>query len=385
MRGPIGDGARGEVSDVFPGEVAERGNHAQRGGRRCRRRLEARPVRLAAVLLAGCALGALLAGCGGDDSGPHVSDGGDQGGDPFGRIPAVVKNVEPSIVTVTTNNSVGSGVVYRSNGQIVTDEHVIAKAKSIRVTFADGQTMTARRRAGDSVTDLAVLQVERNNLPAATFASKPPALGDLAVVLGSPLGLSKSVSAGIVSGFDRNLPASGETPAGLVGLMQTDAPISPGNSGGAVVDADGDVIGISEAYVPPTSGAVAIGFATPAATVVSTVNQLIATGHARHAFLGVQETDLTPQTAKLLGLSTSNGVLVLTVVPNSPAAKGGLRASDVIIGYDGKSINNTTALDVALRSTKPGQAVTLRVVRKRKHINLRVTVVDRPGTTSSLS
>lgn len=382
-----------EVSGVKPDGLAGPGSHGRRGGRRGVRRA-ARPARLAAAAVLGCALGAAAAGCG--DGGGHngVHDAAnttsgsaqsDQSGDPFGRIPAVVKQVEPSIVTITTNGTVGSGVVYRANGEIITDEHVVAKAKSIHVTFADGQTMTARQRAGDPVTDLAVLQVDRANLPAASFAPDPPALGDLAVVLGSPLGLSKSVSAGIVSGFDRNLPASPETPAGLVGLMQTDAPISPGNSGGAVVDAAGDVIGISEAYVPPTSGAVAIGFATPAAMVVNTVDQLISTGHARHAFLGVQETDLTPQTAKLLGLSSANGVLVLTVVSGSPAAKAGLRASDVITGFNGKAVGSSTALDVALRSTRPGQVVTLRVIRKRRPINIRVTLVDRPTSTTSTS
>lgn len=174
-------------------------------------------------------------------------------------MPGIVRRVEASVVTITSPVGLGSGVVYRSNGTIVTDAHVVEDQqkqpfKTVQVQFADGSTVGASVVAVDDVTDVAVIKAKRGNLPAATFASAEPEVGSLAVVLGSPLGLADTVTAGIVSGLQRNMPPSQESPHGLIGLIQTDAAISPGNSGGAVVNASGQVIGLSEAYLPPGSG-----------------------------------------------------------------------------------------------------------------------------------
>jgi len=297
-----------------------------------------------------------------------------------GDIPALVRQVEPSVVTVLTQKGLGSGVVYKADGIIVTDAHVVAGATQVKVAFADGQQFNATVRAADQSTDVAVLQADRKGLPAATFEKSLPPVGALAVVLGSPLGFENTVTAGIVSGLHRDLPGSASTGAPLVDLMQTDAPISPGNSGGAVIDGKGHVIGLSEAYIPPSAGAVALGFATPAATVADIADQLLATGTAKHAYIGIQPATLTPQIAQQLGLNRSSGVAVLTVAQPSPAATAGLMAGDVITAFNGKDTATAEDFVAALRGVNPGDRVQLTVVRGGATQQLQVTVADRPAS-----
>lgn len=208
-------------------------------------------------------------------------------------------------MTVLTQGGVGSGVIYRSNGIILTNEHVVRADTTVEIAFADGRTERREVIASDADTDLAVVRVNRTGLPAASFETALPPVGALAIVLGSPLGFEKSVTAGIVSGLHRSIPGSARESAALVDLMQTDAPISPGNSGGAVVDGQGRVIGISEAYIPPEQGAVAIGFAIPAATAVSVADQMLKNGRVQHAFIGIQPAELTPELAQELGIQQS--------------------------------------------------------------------------------
>src|SRR6202162_4720598 len=190
-----------------------------------------------------------------------------QAAPPTGDIPALVRQGEPPCVTVLTDAGRGGGIVYKADGTIVTDSHVVANAHQVTVAFADGQQVSAKVRASDPVTDVAVVQADRTGLTAATFDKALPQGAALAVVMGSPLGFEATVTSGIISGLHRQIPGSASEGAPLVDLIQTDAAISPGNSGGAVIDRQGDVVGVSEAYIPPTVGAVALGFATPAATV----------------------------------------------------------------------------------------------------------------------
>jgi S1-C subfamily serine protease len=222
------------------------------------------------------------------------------------------------------------------------------------------------------VTDVAVIKANRDHLPAATFATDEPEVGSLTVVLGSPLGLADTVTAGIVSALHRNMPPSQENPHGLVGLLQTDAPISPGNSGGAVVNGRGQVIGLSEAYLPPSSGAVAIGFVTPASTVTSIADQLLKNGTAKHAFLGVVPRDITPQIASQLNLSQTSGALIIQVTPGSPAAKAGILPGDVITTFGGTPVKTSLDLIVAVRKVSPGD--TTKVVLSRGGKSQTVTV-----------
>lgn len=305
-------------------------------------------------------------------------------GDAFGNIPTIVTQVEPSVVTIITSKGLGSGVVFSAGGEILTDAHVVAGATNGQVTiaFADGKQVTGKVVGADQITDVAIVKADRTNLPAAKFQSTLPKQGALAVVIGSPLGFENTVTAGIISGLHRQIPgsASQETPGGLVDLIQTDAPISPGNSGGAVVNGNGEVVGLSEAYIPPSAGAVALGFATPAATVLDVAHQLLTTGHVKHAFLGIGPTDLTPQIASELGVHTSTGVVVLSVQSGGAAAKAGLQPGDVITKIGGQQVANVTDLLAVLRKENPGQTVPVTVLRAGGTHQLHVTLSDRPAS-----
>jgi S1-C subfamily serine protease len=246
------------------------------------------------------------------------------------------------------------------------------------LSFADGAQRPATVVATDAVVDLAVLKTERTGVPPAEFDTDLPQVGALAVVIGSPLGFQETVTAGIISGLHRSIPGSARTTASLVDLVQTDAPISPGNSGGALVDGDGEVVGITEAYLPPASGAVAIGFAIPAATVVDVVEELREDGTAEHAFLGLQPTTLTPQLARRLDAGVERGVAVLTVQEGGPADEAGVRPGDVLTALGDQDLTSAEALLGALRDVEPGERLELTVVRDGEQVELVVTVEARP-------
>lgn len=297
-------------------------------------------------------------------------------------VPGIVRQVEPSVVTITSPIGLGSGVVFRSDGVIVTDAHVVENQQkqpftTVQVQFADGKQVEGTVKAVDNVTDVAVVKTVRTNLPVPAFAKTLPTVGEMTVVIGSPLGLDETVTAGIISALNRNIPASQETPLGLIGLVQTDAPISPGNSGGAAVDGDGQVIGLAEAYLPPSTGAVAIGFITPAPTVVDVADQLLSTGKARHAYLGVATQDITAQIAQQFNLATTSGALVIEVAAHSPAASAGMQPGDIITQFAGQPITDSTDLLAAVRHAAPGQRVDLTVLRGPAHKTLHVTLADR--------
>lgn len=190
-------------------------------------------------------------------------------------IPAIVSKVTPSVVTITTSSGLGSGVVWSRDGTIVTADHVVTGSTHVTIELANGKLVNGRVLAEDPIADVAVVKADRTGLPPATFAKQLPKVGAVAIAIGSPLGFTNTANAGIVSGLGRSFPGSpGQTPVPL-DLLQTDADISPGDSGGALVDAKGHVIGINEAYIPPSEGAVSIGFATPATTVSRIVGQLL--------------------------------------------------------------------------------------------------------------
>jgi serine protease DegQ len=295
-------------------------------------------------------------------------------------LPALVRQVEPSVVTVLTESGLGSGIVYKADGTIVTNAHVVAGIQDVIVALADGQQVSAKVRAVDKVSDLAVIQADRTGLPAPTFQKPLPQVGELAVVMGSPLGFEATVTSGIISGLHRQIPGSASTGAPLVDLIQTDAAISPGNSGGAVLDAQGEVVGMSVAYIPPAAGAVALGFAIPAATVVDVADQLLATGTARHAYIGIQPATLTPEIARLLGINRTSGVVAMQVVTPSPAAEAGIQPGDIVIAFNGQETATAEELIAALRGTQPGDAVQLTVQRGARTEQITVTVAERPST-----
>jgi serine protease DegQ len=292
-------------------------------------------------------------------------------------IPRLVRQLQPSVVAVLTDEGEGSGVVYAGDGTVVTNNHVVAGAEEVRVAFADGERVAAEVRASDPRSDLAVLRVERDDLPPARFADELPEVGELAVAMGNPLGFENSVTAGIISGLHRAVP--GGQDAALVDLLQTDAPISPGNSGGALVDAEGEVVGINSAYIPPgQTGAVSIGFAIPSITVVDVVDQLLGTGEVRYSFLGVTPQPVTPEIADRLDLGTDEGVIVESVVADGPADDAGIEEGDVIVRLDEQPVRGIEDFLVELREHDPGDEVTVGVVRDDDERSLDVVLAERP-------
>ena len=294
-------------------------------------------------------------------------------------IPQIVDDVQPSVVTVFSEGGLGSGVIYSADGLILTNEHVVAGSTEVEIGFADGQRVPGEVIAADVVTDLALVQAERTGLPPAEFQTNLPEVGELAVVIGSPLGFENTVTAGIISALHREIPGSAQSSQSLIDLIQTDAAISPGNSGGAVVNGSGEVIGISEAYIPPQAGAVSLGFAIPAATAVEVAEQLLEDGSAEHAFLGLVPGTLTPQTASRLGLEQTEGVVVLSVGEDTPAAEAGLRPGDLLVSLNGEPLASAEGLLAALRSLSPGDTVTAEVLREGETTSVDITVGERPA------
>ena len=297
-----------------------------------------------------------------------------------GDIPGVVRKVEPSVVTIAHDQGTGSGVVWSKDGVVVTNAHVVGDVERVEVAFFDGRRADGRVRATDPDTDLAVVDVERGDLQPATFQATLPAVGELAVAMGSPLGFQNTITAGIISGLHREIPGSAEQGIrSLVDLIQTDAAISPGNSGGALVNGQGEVVGINVAYIPPEQGAVAIGFAIPGATVVDVVGQLLRNGRATHSYLGIQPDQVTRDVAAELGLDQARGVVVLEVVQGGPAAQAALEPGDVITRMDDAAIETVEDLFGELRQRKPGSQARLTFIRDGRSQETTVTLADRPN------
>jgi serine protease DegQ len=306
---------------------------------------------------------------------------GTSGGSPAVRsldgIPEIVNEVAPSVVAVRTGSGEGSGVIWSADGVIVTNDHVVGDATQVDVIYRTGEAVDAEVVAGDSRSDLAVLRVDAAGLHAATFAEGVPQIGELAVAIGNPLGFESTVSAGIVSGVSREIPSGGQTPA-LVNLLQTDAAISPGNSGGALVNADAQVIGVNVAFIPPEQRAVSIGFAIPAPTVTEVVTELLEDGRVEYAFLGVDPDPVTPVIAEQLGLERAEGALVFGVVEGSPAEAAGFREGDVIVAIDGEEITIPEDLFSYLRGKEPGDEVTVTVNREGEEVEITARLTDLP-------
>jgi RNA polymerase sigma-70 factor (sigma-B/F/G subfamily) len=291
-----------------------------------------------------------------------------------GSIVDVVARLEPSVVTIQTSEGLGSGVVYRSDGVVVTNAHVVGSARQVQVSFADGTKAAGRVTGSDELTDLAVVKVGRAGLPAVTVRPDLPRAGETALAIGSPLGFENTVTEGIISGVGRQIPASTTGGRPLVDLIQTDAAISPGNSGGALIDRQGRLVGINEAYIPPSAGAVSIGFAIPAGTVTDVADQLLRNGTVAHPYLGVALTTLTAETARTLGMKVDSGALVRQVQSSGPAAAAGLRPGDVIVSFNGVAVRSVGDIYAALRKVKPGDKASVGIDRNGQNSTVSVTL-----------
>ncbi|WP_219414637.1 S1C family serine protease [Pseudonocardia nigra] len=285
----------------------------------------------------------------------------------------VVARLAPSVVTVRTGQGGGSGVVYQPD-VVITNHHVVAGSDEVTIDYADGTSSTGTVLATDPTTDIAVVRTARGDLPVPEYRTELPRPGEPVLAIGSPLGFEGTVTAGIVSALNRQIPGSIEQSRALVDLIQVDAAISPGNSGGALLDAQGRVIGINEAYIPPAAGAVSLGFAIPAATAVAIADQLLADGSATHPVLGLSLGRLTEQISSGLGVGTQDGALVLGVPEGGPAAAAGVQPGDVVIALGDREVGSIEDLLGALRETEPGQETTVTVLRGGEELDLPVTI-----------
>jgi S1-C subfamily serine protease len=280
--------------------------------------------------------------------------------------------VAPSVAAVevaqaTGARGQGSAVIVGSDGLLVTNNHVIDGAATITVLLADGSRYTAQLVGSDPTSDLAVLTIQAEDLPAATLATEPPRVGETTVAIGSPFGLEGSVTSGVVSALGRTLAA----PTGsLTGLIQTDAAINPGNSGGALVNDRGELIGINTAIISGSGTSGGVGFAVPAATVQQVSEQLIATGRVERAVLGVSGQDIDPSVAAAYGLDT--GALLIGVEPGSGADQAGLQAGDIITAIDGTPITSMGELTVAIRDKAPGDVIEVSGLRNGEPFTVEV-------------
>lgn len=302
------------------------------------------------------------------------------GSGPGGAVVRIAAEASPAIVRIEVRGAVdgsGSGVVFRDDGHVLTNAHVVDDADRIMAVLADGTALEAELVGADPTTDVAVVKVARAEpIPTALIGSAEDlAVGQPTVAIGSPLGLlgGSSVTTGVVSALGREV-ASQEGPP-LLDMIQTDAAIAPGSSGGALLDMRGTVIGITTAIAVSQVGSEGLGFAVPIDLAVRVATQLIDVGRAVHVWLGIEGRNLDAADAVDAGLR--GGAEVTDVVPGSPAEAGGLQAGDIIAAVDEEAVPSMSGLVVALRERVPGAVITLRILRGDEEREHQVTLEER--------
>ena len=275
--------------------------------------------------------------------------------------------------------SLGSGVIVSSEGYVLTNNHVIEDADDIQIVLADGRRMRATLRGSDPESDLAVLKADGKDLPTVTFG-KPEnvQVGDTVLAIGSPFGFGNTVTHGIVSALGRNHLGINR----FEDFIQTDAAVNPGNSGGALVDTGGNLIGINSVIFSQSGGSQGIGFAIPVSIAKSVLEQIIKDGEVTRGWLGIEPQELTPELASALALPSAEGVLIRAVL-SGPARRAGMQARDVVLQIDGKPTHDVAGLLAQIAALTPGTQAKLMVLRDRKPVEVEVTVGKRPKSRAS--
>ena len=286
----------------------------------------------------------------------------------------------------------GSGVIIDTQGFILTNEHVVADADKISVTLSDGRELTGEVKGKDPRSDLAVVKIDAKGLPAATLGdSGSVRTGQWAVALGNPFGLMGSgpsvramgseptLTVGVVSALNRQLPRTSRDDRDYSGLIQTDAAINPGNSGGPLLNLQGEVVGINVAILTSSRGYEGIGFAIPINKAKSILDSLIQGRKVIYGWLGIQIQDITDDVAEYYSLKNTQGVLVYQVLPDSPAEKAGMKDGDILKAYDGQPIEHSRQLIDRVSSTPAGHKVAVEILREGKPQSLKIEIGERPS------
>jgi serine protease DegQ len=271
--------------------------------------------------------------------------------------------------------SSGSGVIMSPQGHILTNNHVIDGADEIEVALADGRKSKAKIIGTDPETDLAVIQIDITDLPAITLGQSDSAqVGDVVLAIGNPFGVGQTVTMGIISALGRN----------SVGLntyenfIQTDAAVNPGNSGGALVDVNGNLIGINSAIYSRNGGSLGIGFAIPTSTIKSVMEAIITDGQVIRGWIGIEPQDITAEMAESFNFKQTSGTIVSAVIRGGPADNAGIKPGDILIEINGNKINNRTEMLLQVANLKPASKATFKVIRRTKEMPIIITVGKRP-------
>lgn len=272
-------------------------------------------------------------------------------------------------------NSLGSGVIVSADGLILTNNHVISSADQIEVALSDGSKSSATVVGTDPDTDVAVLKIDRKNLPAITFSnSDQMKVGDVVLAIGNPFGVGQTVTQGIISALGRNHLGINT----FENFIQTDASINPGNSGGALIDTNGNLIGINSAIYSRNGGSMGIGFAIPVSIAQQVMEQISSNGSVTRGWIGIEAQDITPELAESFNLKNSSGSLIAGVLLDSPADRAGLRPGDILTAINKKPVADSQSMLNIIAMLKPREKATLSILRAGKKQDIGLIVGKRP-------
>lgn len=286
-----------------------------------------------------------------------------------------IQLTEDFFFNIVPREGQGSGIIFDEKGYILTNEHVIHQARQIRVVLPDGREFKGRLIGSDSRIDLAVVKIDAKNLPVAKLGDSDTLRpGEFCIAIGNPFGLQNTVTFGVISATGRNIRAG----AGKImeNLIQTDAPINPGNSGGPLINFKGEVIGINTAIIPYAQG---IGFAIPINTAKEIIDELIKYGKVIRPWLGIYYLPINPQIVTRFNLPVKSGIYIVKVIPAGPADRAGVKKGDIVIQINGKKIKTAKDLKEVMTDKKVGETLILRVVRKGRHLVIKVKLGEMPA------